>query len=330
MPKTAKHVFERIVAWDNVVAAYDEARKSKRNRISAMRMHANYSAELVSIRDQLGDLAWHPEPCTVFTVSNYGKLRLIEAPTFRDRVVQHAIHRVIEPIFERRFIFDSYSCRKVKGSHAAVDRAEYFMRQGSPKYVLKCDVSKFFPSVRHDILRDIAERSIRDERTLELIARSACANGNATGRGIPIGALTSQLYANVYLDGLDHFAKECIGATKYLRYADDVLILDDDKHWLAGAMNDISWYLQTQRDMRLNPKSGVQPTACGLDYCGYRIWRTHRKPRKRVVRSFGHKLRKAVSDDDYDRAYPLMASFLGYMSHCNSKRTTINTILRTI
>ena len=337
MPRSYGGLWEQITSWENIVAAYVNARRGKSARPDALRFHCNLETNLYEIRERLLDGSWEPRPYNSFEKVTETKRRLIQAPTFGDRVVHHAVVRVLEPLFERKFIYDSYACRKGKGTHAAADRVEYFARLAKARwgkvFVLKCDVSKFFPSIDHSVLMEILARTIRETRVLGLIEKASIVPGNLTGKGLPIGSLTSQLLANVYLNDLDHFAKECAGCRFYARYADDFLFLDNDKRALTSVRDDVEWLLGTHLSLRLNPKTAIFPLSQGIDFCGYRIWPTHRLPRKRVVQAAKRRFERLAAMRDnglagYQAIRAAAASFFGYMKHCSGKKSADSVIER--
>ena len=198
---------------------------------------------------------------------------------------------MLEPIFERSFIADSYACRKGKGTHAAVDRCQQFARRF--RYVLKADVQKFFPSLDHEILKGLVARKIKDPDVLWLVDRiidhsnpqEAVLNWfpgddlftpSERRRGIPIGNQTSQFFANVYLDPLDHFVKDRLGIKGYVRYVDDFLVFSDDKRQLAEVREQIRDFLASLRLRLHRDKSVVFPAREGIRFLGYRVFPTHR------------------------------------------------------
>lgn len=320
--KSYSGLWDRFVSFDNLVAAYENMRKNKKLRLESMKTHCDYMAVICAIRERLLDGTWSQKQYRTFTVSNETKIRHIEAPDFADRIVHHALVQILEPIYERRFIFDSYSCRKGKGFHSASDRLKYFMRKAQgmwglkEAYVVQCDISKFFASIRHQVLFDILARSVRERQLLNICERAIIVPSNNTGVGIPIGALTSQLMANVYLDGLDHFVKENMLAKFYLRYADDFVIIASDKHTAHTMMDDVNWFVQTQLCLKLNPKSSVYPLHHGIDFCGYKTFVTHRLPRKRNVKRAEVSLRQAYMNRDKNKFRGVLASFYGYVRKC--------------
>lgn len=337
MPRSYNGLWDKITSWENLVGAYVGARKGKKTRSDVMRFHCDLEKNLCDIRERLLDGAWAPQPFNSFERVTEMKRRHIEAPVFADRVVHHAVVRVLDPIYEKKFIHDSYSCRKGKGTHAAADRMERFIRCARARwkkpYVLKCDVSKFFPSVDHGTLLDILSRTIREDCVLALIEKASIAPGNTTGKGLPIGSLTSQLLANVYLNELDHFVKDCAGCRYYVRYADDFVFLDQSKETLASAMDDVEWLLDTHLRLRLNPKTAIFPLSQGVDFCGYRIWPTHRLPRKRVVQAAKRRFERISREHaegrvGFDDVRAVVVSFLGYMQHCKGKRSADSALKR--
>ncbi len=215
------------------------------------------------------------------------KKRLVAALPFRDRVVHHALCNVIEPIFDARFIFDSYACRYNKGTHKGTDRAQEYMRRVNRKgrlYCLKGDVAKYFPNIDHGVLKELLRKRISCKDTIWLcdeIINSARALNDGTPKGIPIGNLTSQLFANVYLHELDVFVKHDLKERYYVRYMDDFVVFRNDKKQLHQIRKSISVFLETKLMLRLNGKTQVFPVKRrGVDFLGYRSWPTHRLLRK--------------------------------------------------
>ncbi|MFH0872129.1 MAG: RNA-directed DNA polymerase [bacterium] len=233
------------------------------------------------------------------------KPRRISAAPYRDRVVHHALCLVIEPIFERSFIFDSYACRRGKGTHRAVDRFSQFCRRN--RYVLKADIRKYFPSIDHEILLEKIQRKIKCKDTLWLV-RTIIEGSNPQEevlqyfpgddlftphrrrKGIPIGNLTSQFFANCYMNDLDHYAKEVLGCKCYIRYVDDLTVFDNDKKRLWEMKEEMEAFLAGER-LKLHPqKTFVAPVSIGIDHLGYRVFPTYRRLRKDTSMAFVQKL----------------------------------------
>ena len=236
-------LWEGLVSFSNLLLAAKKAAKGKRSRSSVARFRFDLEKELCELQDELIEHRYVPGPFQTFEIHE-PKRRLISAAPFRDRVVHHALCGILEPIFEKGFVFDSYACRQGKGSHAAVDRFQRFARRF--RYVLKCDVQKYFPSIDHAILKRLLERKIKDADALWL-ANVILDHSNEQEpfvhwfpgddlltpserrRGLPIGNQTSQFFANVYLNSFDHFVKETLRMPAYVRYMDDFAIFGDDK-----------------------------------------------------------------------------------------------------
>ncbi|MEG2882903.1 MAG: reverse transcriptase/maturase family protein, partial [Christensenella sp.] len=252
--KTIKNLYEKIFDFENLYQAWESARKGKRFRDEVMRFSSDLEANLIEIQNHLiygSYKVGHYRPFYVYEP----KKRLIMALPFKDRVVQWAIYRQLFPILDKQFIFDSYACRTGKGSHAAVDRLQYWLRQTERKpqryYYLKLDIAKYFYRVDHEVLVNILNRKIQDKRLMELFSRiinseetkfglpvgvdpDLCdPSDRLTEVGMPIGNLTSQMFANLYLHELDLFAKHELKLHYYIRYMDDIIILHTDKQHLA-------------------------------------------------------------------------------------------------
>jgi retron-type reverse transcriptase len=276
---------------------------------------------------------YKPEQYRQFIIKE-PKQRLISAPTFRDRVVHHALCQVIEPIFENRFVKENFACRVGRGTHAAMNHirncARKAQREWGDYYVLKCDVSRYFPSVDHDVLKNTIQRNISDKKVYSLINTiiRSYESPEQDGKGLPIGALTSQLFANIYLSPLDHYLKETYRVKYYARYMDDFIILHREKQVLWDLLGEITNYLHDHLKLTLNPKTGIFPGKNGIDFCGYRIWPTHVKPRKSTVKRAKRRLRKIsrlykISPDILEHAKKSIDSFLGYIKHCDGHKTTL-------
>lgn len=330
MPKTARHIWENVLEWENLLRAAKEASRGKRYRGEVMRFNARLEENLLTIRRRLRAGEWRPAPYREFEVFE-PKRRLIHAPAFADRVVHHALVQVIGPCFERRFVFQSFACRAGKGTHAASGYLTDMLRQaaagGGPVYALKADVEKYFYSIDHEILLRVAARTIGDPDVLQvlrvLVTQSGCIKGS---RGLPLGALTSQLMANVYLDQLDHYIKDTLGVRFYVRYMDDFILLHRDKAELWRLLAEIRDFLAYELHLSLNRKTRVFPAAQGVDFAGYRHWVDHTLPRRRNVarakkRFKGLSRLYARGEIELDTVRACMASFTGYMKHCNGWRT---------
>jgi RNA-directed DNA polymerase len=302
MPKTFRRIWPDLVSFENLLAAYRTARRGKRSTRQVARFELRCEDHLLRLQDELESGRYRPGPYHNFVVYE-PKRRLISAAPFRDRVVHHALCRRIEPVWEARFIHNSYACRKHKGTHAAVDRFQHYAR--GHRYVLRCDVQQFFPSIDHAVLRGQLARHIADVRVLDLIDRILAGGRDvlsdeyrmryfpgddlfaaARPRGLPIGNLTSQFWANVVLHDLDMFVAHELRCTAYVRYCDDFALFADD----AGAL--LEWrsaIIERLADLRLNlheRQAQVAATGAGSPFLGWTIFPFQRRLRKRNVLHF--------------------------------------------
>jgi len=335
MPSTVNNLWDSFIDFENIYRGYFSAARGKRYRNEVLSYKAKLEDNLFSLIEDLKNNNYKPLPFRRFHITN-PKPREIEAPAFCDRVLHHSLDQIIEPIFEKRFINESYACRLGRGTHAAMRHVfkctQLAKRQWGNYFVLKCDISKFFPSVNHDILKKIIRRAIWDKRLLCIIDLIIDFNSGIDGVGIPIGSLTSQLFANVYLDPLDHFLKETCRIKFYARYMDDFVILHNSKEYLRELLKKIETFLNERLELKLNPKTVIFPGKHAIDFCGYRIWPTHIKPRKRTVKRAKSRMRKMVKlykDDPkiLEHAKASLVSFMGYIKHCSGRRT-IRSVLK--
>lgn len=240
--QSIKNIYEKIYDFENLHKAWEEARKGKRYRDDVLIFNRNYEEQLINIQNHLIYETYEVGKYHTFYVYE-PKKRLIMSLPFKDRIVQWAIYRQLFPLYEKTFIFDSYACRKGKGTHKAADRLQYWLRQTERKperyYYLKMDISKYFYRVDHDILLKILARRIKDQRLLNLLEKiincesmnfglppgkepdEVAVSDRLSNKGMPIGNLTSQMFANIYLNEVDQYAKHELGLHYYIRYMDD-------------------------------------------------------------------------------------------------------------
>ena len=314
--KTYKRLYPQVCDFENIYLAYRKARKGKRGRVQAAGFERVQDDELLALQEELQNHSYKPGAYHSFFIHD-PKKRLISAAPFRDRVVHHALCRVMEPIWERRFIHDSYANRIGKGTHRALDRAQKFSRKY--RYVLQCDVRQFFPSIDHAILIAEFSRLIRDDEFLWLCG-SILKSGEgvlaeeyemvwfdgdelfATNRprGLPIGNLTSQFWANVYLNELDQFVKRELKCEAYIRYVDDFVLFSDNRNllsfWRAQIIEKIAELRLTLHESRAQ----ISPTLTGIPFLGFRIYPEYRLLKTRKAIRFRRKLRCLL--DDYSNA----------------------------
>lgn len=342
--KPIKNIYPEIYDFDNLFRAWESAGAGKRFRDEVLLFENNLESNLIDIQNHLIYGTYECGRYRPFYIYE-PKKRLIMALPFRDRVVQWAIYRQLFPLFDRQFISDSYACRKGKGVHAAADRLQYWLRQTDRKparfFYLKLDISKYFYRVDHAVLLEILRRKIHDEPLLCLFGKiincETMAFGLPVGMdpdaclpedrlynvGMPIGNLTSQMFANLYLNELDQYAKHTLKIHYYIRYMDDVIILHHDKAYLGVVKNEIEQFLNEALRLQLNNKTAIRPCRTGIDFVGFRIWATHRKLKKKTVTKIKRSVKnlarlRAEGEITESTLNQAIASYKGVLSHCDS------------
>ncbi len=310
--KTHKHLFEQVCCFQNLHRAFRKARRGKRDRPEVFRFDLDQEGEIIRLEQELREGCYRPGGYRNFFIHE-PKRRVISAAPFRDRVVHHAVCNVIEPIFESRFIYDSYACRAGKGTHRALNRFTKYARRFS--YVLKADVRQYFPSIDHEILLGLLRRRIADERLMELIALILDSGKDVLKgeyemryfpgddlfaalrlRGLPIGNLTSQFFANVYLDPLDHFVKEVLRERGYLRYCDDFVVFGESRGHLEHVRAQIDSFLERLRLALHSRKSVVFRVSGGVPFLGFLLFPDHRRLLRRSVVRASRRLHALAED----------------------------------
>jgi hypothetical protein len=317
--KRYRDLYRQVACFENLYLAYCKAARGKRGQPNVAAFEFDLEGNLARLQDELASHAYRPGAYHSFTISD-PKRRLVSAAPFRDRVVHHALCNVIEPIFERAFIGDSYANRVGKGVHQALDRCQAFARRY--RYALQCDVRQFFPSVDHAILRAILARKLDDPQVMWLIDRilesgagvlddeydvvyfaqddpwSGAGEGLLAAcrpRGLPVGNLTSQFWGNVYLNELDQFVKRTLGCggrrPAYLRYVDDFVLFADHKPPLWAWKEAIRDCLAGLRLTMHERASTVYPVTNGIPFLGFRVYPTHRLLRRRNGVAFARRFR---------------------------------------
>ena len=325
------NLFPAIAAFPNLLDAARKAQKGKRFRDNVLRFNFHLEEKLLRLQEELRSKDYRPGPYRTFEIKE-PKTRLISAAPYRDRVVHHALCNIIVPIFERSFIHDSYANRTGFGTHRALRRFTQCARSSS--YVLQCDIQKYFPSIDRDILKQILRRKIKCRDTLWLIDTIIDA-GSAQEvpacyfpgdnllsplqrrRGLPIGNLTSQFFANVYLSGLDHFIKEQLHIGKYLRYVDDFALFSDDRERLKNARPAIEAYLAGLR-LKIHPiKSQLFETRHGANFVGFRILPDRIRVRQENLRRARRRLRRmqAAYADRSQSRHDISQSIRSWVAH---------------
>ena len=287
----------------------------------------NLEENIFQLHDDLKNNRYKHGPYLAFYVRD-PKLRHIHKASVRDRLFHHAVFRILYPIFDKSFIYDSYSCRLGSGTHLAVNRLEKFARKLSRNnhrtiYALKCDIRKFFDSVDKEILFRIIKIKIKDNESLKLISIILNSFSKETDRGLPLGNVTSQLFANIYLNELDQFVKHSLKVKYYLRYCDDFIILNQDPQCLLELAYKISEFLEEHLNLNLHPNKVVlRKDKQGIDFLGYVVLPYHRtlrtKTRKRIFNKIVGRREEfdidLISQESFKHS---LNSYLGVFSHCS-------------
>ena len=326
--KRAGNLYSRIAAPDNLRLAFWKAQRGKQGKLEVRQFRAGLDREMEQLRRDLvaGNVAlgdYH-----YFTIQD-PKERRICAASFRERVLHHAIMNVCEPAFESYQISDSYACRKGKGTHAAVSRAQSFARRCG--WYLKLDVRGYFDSIDHNILMRLLRRRFKDGQVLELFCDITGSYATLPGKGIPIGNLTSQYFANHYLGVLDHFVKEQLRVPGYVRYMDDMVLWSDDRAALRRLAREVQGFVADELALDLKPPC-LNRTTRGLTFLGYRIFPDRILLAARSRRRLARKLRAfdqllaggAWSQEEYAAHVTPLLAFSAHASSAGLRRKIIS------
>ncbi len=282
------NLFEAIFSHENLYQAYLDARRGKRKKAACFEFDRHLGENLRALHDEINGGSYRPQPYFKFVIYE-PKERVIYGPAFRDIVVQHAIYRVIYPIFNRTFIATSFACRVGYGTHRASDYLQKALRDSpSGSYTLKLDVRKFFYSIDRAVLRRLIERKIKDVRLVDLMMLYAEMDAPV---GIPIGNLLSQTYALIYLNPLDHFVKRELKAKRYVRYVDDFVLIGLTRTQCVEFRAAIIRFLRDELHLQLS-KSTIASVGRGVNFVGYRTWRSKRFIRKYSLYKFKRMVRR--------------------------------------
>ena len=309
--KTYKNLYKQLCSTENLYLAYLKARKGKSKKQAVIEFDKNVNENLKQLQKELIELTYEPQPLKRFIVRD-PKIRTIHASAFRDRVVHHMLVNILDPIFEKIFIFDSYASRKEKGTHMAIRRFDTFKGKVSQNgravrgggrdknrvqgYCLKADIKHYFDTVGHETLMKIISKKIQDKKIIWLVKKILNNfNTDFKGRGMPLGNYTSQFFANVYLNELDYFVKHELKAKCYIRYVDDFAILHRSKKRLEYFKKRIIEFLKELK-LELHPeKSDLIPLQKGITFLGYKVFCQYKLLRKRNRKYFLRKFNKYLS-----------------------------------
>lgn len=306
-----KDIFGKITSIENMLQAHKNALKGKRNNDSATRFNYNLISHLTKLQTELKNDRYKPSAYRNKTICE-PKLRLIEAPAYRDRIVHHSIHQLLCPFYEKIFINDSFACRPNRGTHSATKRVQYFLRYAQPElYVCQIDISKYYASINHNKLIEILSDRIDDKRLINLLTIIINSTDSGTEhdhlfdpdsyfftkgrRGIPIGNLTSQLFANVYLHQADNYAKQHFKIRNYVRYMDDILFFHHDKAQLHKWKKAMTKFLYEELYLTINPrKVRIYPARQGVSFVGFIINPSYKLIRSSSVKRFKKRFKKQL------------------------------------
>lgn len=310
------HSFEDIVSLENLLIAWKEFLPGKRKKNDVQTFSAQLLDNITLLHQDLANHTYNHSPYQGFRI-NDPKPRQIHKSSVRDRLLHHAIHRILYPFFDRTFVADSFSCRMGKGTHKAINRFRSFGYKVSRNntrtcWVLKCDIRKFFENINHEVLLAIFKEYILDDNVIWLLEKVIYSFSSASGRGLPLGNLTSQLFVNVYMNEFDQFVKHKLKAEYYIRYADDFVVLSQDKAWFEELLPKISDFLSEYLKLNIHPdKVFIKTLSSGVDFLGWVHFPDHRVLRTATKRRMMKKIKENLKSGAIN-------SYRGLLSHGNA------------
>lgn len=329
------NLFAKLVDIENLFFAWEGFKKDKKKKEDVLQFEKNMETDIFALNRELISSTYKHSGYTGFYISD-PKRRHIHKAIVRDRVLHHAVMNILYPLYDKTFIHNSFSCRVGKGTHKGVQALRSMLLKVSKNntrnaFVLKCDIRKFFDSVDHDILLTILNERIKDVKLMSLLTEiigsfSGSQSNLFERKGLPIGNLTSQLFANIYMDKFDQHMKHVLKVTHYARYTDDFVVVSDDKKYLLSLLTQISLFLNTELKISIHPnKIEIRKYSQGVDFLGYVVLPHYTKVRKRTVkrvrRKLGEKMKLYKSDKiDKSRLDATLMSYLGVLSHANTYR----------
>lgn len=323
--KTIKNSFDKKLTFSNILEAYQRSIEGKGNKRNVIKFNINLETNITEIITALKSNKYKPSKYFSFTIYEPKERKILALP-LKDRIVQQwYIEEFIKPYIIPRLIDDTYACIKNRGTHNAVKKIEYYMHLMKSKhreyYILKCDIKKYFYSIDKNILYNIMKCYIRDKKILNLT--KILIYERSEEKGIPIGNYTSQYFANIYLSKLDYYIKEQLKVKYYIRYMDDFCLLLKTKEECYIIKKKISTYLQKYLKLELNSKSRYYKNSIGLNFCGYKIYETHKLLRNNCKKKIKRKINKWNKDylmnkQNYSKVFSSWNSFISHSKHANS------------
>lgn len=307
--KRIGNLYTQIISIGNLNIADEKAQKGKQNQYGVKIHNKNKEANILSLYQSLIDKTYRTSEYSIFKVYEPKEREVYRLPYFPDRVMHHAIMNIIEPIFVSVFTSNSYSCIKGKGIHATVrDLKKALLNHSETEYCLKLDIKKFYPSIDHEILKQLLRKKIKDNDLLWLLDEII-----DSAIGLPIGNYLSQYFANFYLTYFDHWIKENKAVKHYFRYADDIVILSESKEYLHNILFQIKDYFSSKLKLEVKNNYQIFPVQKrGIDFVGYVFYHTHTLLRKKIKKRFAKAIFKKKNKSTID-------AYKGWAIHCNSK-----------
>ena len=317
-------LFSEIISLKNLLSAWDYFKQGKAKKLDVILFEKEHARAISALHEELKKKIYHHAPYESFYVKD-PKLRAINKATVRDRVLHHAIFVKLYLIFDKSFIFDSYSSRDEKGTHRAVNRLSAFANKAGKNntrncFVLKCDIKKFFDSIDQDILMDLIKKRIGDKNVLWLLQEII----SSFAKGLPLGNVTSQIFANIYLNELDQFIKRTLKIKYYIRYCDDLVILSENVAYLKELIPKIDTFLRDNLKLSLHPnKIEIRKYHQGIDFLGYVSFPHHKMLRVKTGHRMFRKLNAKIADFKEEKIsassfHQTLQSYYGMLKHCDS------------
>lgn len=316
--KRYNNLFDKIVSLDNLYLADKKARKQKSHRPEVIEFDKNKEQLLLDLQKQLINGEYKTSEYFIFKIYEPKEREIFKLPYYPDRIVHHAIMNIMEPIWVSSFIKGTYSCIKKRGIHKALKDVKQALKdEVNTQYCMKLDIRKFYPSIDHNILKQIIRKKIKDQKLLNLLDEII-----DSAVGVPIGNYLSQFFTNLYLTYLDHWIKEQKKIKYYFRYADDIVILHSDKEYLRKLFIDMKQYLEQKLNISFKNNWQIfNVDIRGIDFVGYRVFHTHVLLRKHIKKNFCRKITKLNKKQDLDRGIyqQKICSYIGWIKYCNGR-----------
>lgn len=318
MPKRVSNLIEKIASMENLREAYKKTSKNKLSSYGYLEFKEYSELNLLLIREELLNGTYKIGPYRHFTIYE-PKQRLISALSFKDRLVQHALCNIIEPMMDKTLLPYTFACRKNLGLHAGVKHIQSLLRKTNCSHFLKLDIKSFFASIPRNIINDLYARKIKCPDTLKLIAEIIPPDDI----GIPIGSLTSQISANLIGGILDNYIHHELKCKYWARYMDDVVILGNDPNELRNIFFKIQEFIQLKLNMKIS-KWFVNSVKQGINFLGFRIWKTHKLLRKGSVIGAKRKIKTSLKNNDNDTLNKFLSSWIGHAKWSDSRNLINN------